>query len=626
MKSIGTFSALTILIFFTACASDHEQPVSPDGIIDISESLVSDDAVTVRGPVEFYWDRLLLPSAFKDNPQPSPTVVLEALRPWTGLRVGSKTLGSTGIATYRVRFRVNDAKGRVGFWLPNQFGALRIFVNGKEGPPVGSIKSFPKEIFEDRQNISMFFEPAGGVVELIFHVANVNFYQGGMRAPLIAGTERAVRTYILRRTAFDVATLGVLIGAAVYHIVFFLMHRKETAFLIFSLLCLSLALHIPFQGLKSYVLFTPVISWEIQSRILAFLNAVSIPLGTLLLRSLFPDLVSRRALFLYAAMGTAGLLMQAGSFRIVAAGNLIYLAVMLPIFTTHALWVLWRAFRHDHSSALMALGVAALGCSSGLAIYTNWRGNEGGLFGISGYLVFVLFQSLALSRYFLGAVRAEVDLSASLRESRLALTRQREQLQVNLHDSLGGALTDLQIYTEQQMNAADSAASVPLSALHDRIIDTVKMFRSQLLLMEDLELTVRELLPGIQMTLLRRYADAGREIDFEVSPDVARLLEEGSEKTLPADRTLDLFFLAIELCTNDLKHGRGESFWRIGQNGSGLTLMQRNGIRNGTARPIQVPARASDRVHKLGGEIRAHEQSGEFIVEIGIPLRRVKGH
>ena len=232
----------------------------------------------------------------------------------------------------------------------------------------------------------------------------------------------------------------------------------------------------------------------------------------------------------------------------------------------------------------------------------------------------MLFQALALSRFFLGALRVEAILAERLHQSGVALARQREELQVNLHDSLGGALTDLQIHTGQEMQA--NSAHVPLlTGLHTRIAYTVKMFRSQLLFMEDLEMTTQDLLPGIQLTLLRRYTDAGREIDFEVSPEAAQAIEAHGERTLSVPLTLDLFLLVTELCTNDLKYGQGESFWRIGTGQRSLRLIQKNGIRDSDRQGEQSPLRATERAAKMGGRLSARADSGENSVEVHIPLR-----
>ncbi len=589
-------------------------------IIDLSSlELEARTPHSLRGPWEFYWNRLIEPQAFQGSEIPQHTAVIDTMVPWTGMVVDGKKLGATGFATYRMKIRFPANAGRLGIWHVHQYSASRLFVDGELTASVGHIGKVPEESIGGRRDTAVFFEPKNRETEFILHVANGIHFQGGLRGDVIVGKEDAVRDFIAQRSIFAVATLGIVLGAAIYHLAFFVMHRTEVSFLLFSLLCFSLALRIPVQLSKVYLLFLSDISWEIVLRYLAFLNVVTIPLGAAFLRSIFPHLISPNYVRFHLAAAAAALLCQLGSLAFISRVNAIYPPIMFAVIVIHGCFVLWRAFRNDEDAVLMGAGLLTLGVLSAFAIVNNsWRGREGAPFAIAGYAAFVLLQSLALSRFFLGAVKARATLTESLHESRLALARQREELQINLHDSLGGALTDLQIYTEQQM--AGSAAAQSLPGLHARIADTVKMFRSQLLLMEDLEMTVQELLPGIQMTLLRRYADAGREFDFDVAPNVQELMLQSN--LFPVDRASDVFFLVLELCTNDLKYGRGESFWRIHHGGDSLVIAQRNGFTNPAAEGTVVPARATERARKLSGTVHAEIADGEYSVEVRIPLRK----
>lgn len=577
-------------------------------------------AVSLEGPWAFYWNRLLFPPDFHEGEALPPDAVIDEMRPWNGIEVGGMPIGAQGMATYRMKFRLEGMKDRAALWLPHQFSAVRVFINGQLKGGVGTIGTKVEETVSARADTFVTFE-AEGVNELIVQVANHSLFQGGMRGNLVMGSENAVRRYVWQRMALEILTMGIVFGAAVYHLGFYLLNRSQTSFLFFSLICFMIVLRIPLQASKTYAIFLDPISWEMQARILAGLNTWSIPLGFYYVRSLFPEFVQPRANLIYIIPAVCVMLMQFAPLSILSRANLFYTTVMLGVLVFHSLGVLRQAFKAQRSAFLMILGIGALGLLSGFALIQNWRGQEGSVFALASFFFFVLFQALALSRYFQSAIRAEAVLTERLRESTHALTRQREQLQVNLHDSLGGALTDLQVHTEQQMRSGSGIQNSALSAIHDRITDTVKMFRSQLLFMEDLEMTAQDLLPGIQMTLLRRYADAGRELDFDVSPEAVRAVEEATEGIPSVDRVLEMFFLVTELCTNDLKYGQGESFWRISRVGRGLCIVQKNGMRNPGAE-IHAPHRAGERVRNLAGTIGVEALGGEYSVEIYIPLVR----
>jgi hypothetical protein len=614
-QAAGRKIALLVLLCIPCACGRQDVSIQEDGLVLIKPGT---GVTAVEGPWEFYWDRILMPADFSASSL-LPDAIVQEMHPWNGLIVDGKSLTHLGIATYRMRFVLDGVQGRAGIWFPHQLTSTRVYVDGLLKAEIGRIGKTAADSIPGRDSAVLFFD-APGRHELVFQIANASSFQGGMRGNMKIGSEEAVQRYSLQRLAIEILTFGLVAGAAIYHLSFFLLHRSQTAFLFFALVCFTLVLRLPLQGARFHTIFLDPLSWETTARLFAAINTWSIPLGIYFIRGLFPDFVPASQAALYLAVAAIASLMHVTAMPTLTLLNLLYTTIMLAVLVVHSAWVLWHAFQAQRSASFMALGMGALGLFSGISLIQNWRGQDGAIYGLASFSFFVFFQSLALSRYFQGVIEAEAGLTERLRESKQALTHQRQQLQVSLHDSLGGALTDLQVHTEQQMRAGTVSSAEALSAIHDRIIDTVKMFRSQLLFMEDLEMTAQELIPGLQMSLLRRYADAGREIDFEVSPEAARRIEEGGEDILPVDRVVDLFFLATELCTNDLKHGQGESFWRISLEGNHLTISQRNGMRS-TARPIHTPHRASERIRRLSGTIHAEALGGEYCVEARIPLR-----
>lgn len=609
----GWIIAMSMLALGGSCAPNGNA-VEKDGLLHISSG---GRAVSVPGRWEFYWDRLLFSADFARENRPVPDAVLPGMSPWNGLPAGGQRAGYLGMATYRMLFSLDQTEGRAGLWLPHQLTAVRVFVDGELKAESGKIGSSPADTQPGRDWLVLFFD-APGSHELIVQIANRSAFQGGMRGSLIVGPAEDVRRYSAQRQTLELLLIGIVAGAAIYHLCFFLLHRSQPAFLFFSLVCFTIVLRLPVQGSRTHTIFFEPLSWEATASLLAAINVWSLPLGIYFFRSLFPDFLPAKHAAAYVVVAAFASLMHLTSMPVLTLLNLLYTTIMLAVLVVHSAYVLWHAFRAQRSAAFMAMGMGALGLLSGISLIQNWRGQDGSVYGLASFFFFVLFQALALSRYFQGVIEAEAGLTERLRESKEALTHQRQQLQVSLHDSLGGALTDLQVHTEQQMRAEPSQNA--LAVIHDRITDAVKMFRSQLLFMEDLEMTAQDLVPGLQMSLLRRYADAGREIDFDISPEAAERIEQGGEEVLPVDRVLDLFFLATELCTNDLKYGQGESMWRIDVSGSRLVISQRNGMRNAGA-SVHTPHRASERVRRLSGEIRAQAVSGEYSVEVRIPLR-----
>ncbi|MBI3395879.1 MAG: hypothetical protein HY042_08595 [Spirochaetia bacterium] len=615
------FLSALLITGAVSCAQVTDAVHNADGSVELGARVFETGSVAyITGPWEFYWGRFIPPADFHRANPPHPDLIVPTMRPWSRLVVDGHELGSTGLATYRMRLRVPEKSGRMGIWFPNQISACWFYVNGELQTKQGTRGSRPDEFIPGRVDSEAFFSPAGNELELVFHIGNSDTVNGGMRGSIVIGSEAAVRRYVALRGGAEMLVLGIVLGAAIYHLFFYFMHRTEYAFLFFALLCVILVLRIPFQGSKTYSILLGEISWDAQVRFLAALNIIAVPVAMAFVRGLFPDKVSPKKLFGYLVVSLIGLAMLFGNLRTVWIGNIAYVTVVYPVLSFHMLSTIYRAFREGRASVLMGVGVGTLLFLSLFAFFQNYfLGREAGPYALVAFLSFVIFQALALSRFFLGAVKAKVHLSERLQESYTALSRQREELQVNLHDSLGGALTDLQIHVERQLDAASAQSHQILSDIHGRIASTVRMFRSQLLFMEDLAMAAEEPLPGIQMTLLRRYAEAGREIDFDVVSAGGSMPDGAAQLNVPMERRLDLFFLMTELCTNDLKYGTGESFWRLSLDKHQLRLTQRNGIRNAAEQPHGEPASAAARVRKLGGRLTAKASADEYSIEIVIP-------
>ncbi|MCE9599076.1 MAG: 7TM-DISM domain-containing protein [Spirochaetia bacterium] len=608
------------LLCLTCTESVHVSQ-DQDGWLQIpADAFNGNTALSLQGPWEFYWGRLITPEAFHSANAPLPDLSIEKMRSWRGLKVGNQILDSSGRATYRIRLRSKKFPPEMGIRIVHQVSASRVYANGALISETGTIGNTVWEDVPERTDSMGFFKPESNQVELIFHISNAEVTNGGMRGTMVLGNSVTVKRYAEQRTIIEALVLGIVLGSAVYHLFFYFMHRNEYSFLFFSALCFVLALRIPLQGSKIYPVMFPPISWDAQVRFLALLTMISAPLIMSFLKGLFPDLVTLRVLVIYWIVAGCALFIPMASLEMVSLGNLIYISVLSPVVLAHMFLLLYRAARAGSASILMMVGAGSLVVLGCYAFFQNYAGREGGPYALAAIFFFVIFQALALSRFFLDAVRARSILAEQLQESYQALSRQREELQINLHDSLGGALTDLQIHTERQLASATEESKSVVTGIHDRISQTVRMFRSQLLFMEDLAMAAQETLPGIQMTLLRRYADAGREIDFDFSHGPGTSPEFAENFSFPVKRRLDLFFLIIEVCTNDLKYGKGESFWRISVSNRELSVIQKNGIKN-IETHFREPVRAADRVRKLGGKMALIGENGEYGIEIRIPLR-----
>ncbi len=215
--------------------------------------------------------------------------------------------------------------------------------------------------------------------------------------------------------------------------------------------------------------------------------------------------------------------------------------------------------------------------------------------------LFRINNLVSLSRSHRDAQRSEVRI-------REAAQQERARINSDLHDHLGASLTDLQLLS-------DAARSNPrvdadfAERLQTMVRDAVHLLRSDLLSLEDLTLLESDFIAGMHLIILRRYVEAGREIDF-FAPEEDRELLSGR---LGKDRTATLYAVLKEIATNDLKYGAGETRWRFQWNEDELRVdfrsdsyyrLERQGAGRGTAGMIR-------RLSDIGGAIQMTMHDGE---------------
>ncbi len=176
----------------------------------------------------------------------------------------------------------------------------------------------------------------------------------------------------------------------------------------------------------------------------------------------------------------------------------------------------------------------------------------------------------------------------NVRQSRQAVRdaarQERGKINADLHDHLGASLTDLKLFADSALGHPGVDPEFALK-LKEMVADAVRLLRSDLLSLEDLDLLEEDFYAGIHLILLRRYLEAGREIDFRApatDPDL-RINET---------RLAALYAVIKEITTNDLKYGRGVPVWiyqhsdreiQINFESDSIYTLKRHGTGRGTA-------------------------------------------
>lgn len=172
--------------------------------------------------------------------------------------------------------------------------------------------------------------------------------------------------------------------------------------------------------------------------------------------------------------------------------------------------------------------------------------------------------------------------------------------------------------TKEQLLDGMPQAPDTYIGFRDRVNEAIHVLRDRVSNLEDMyEMSRSFFFTGLQMIQLRRYSNAGRIIRFHASDEAHTWIKSfGNE-----DLNYELFSIATEITTNDLKYGYGSSEWNFRIQDSSLVfevlsptsysfVEQRTGM--GT---LNIQNRAG----ALGAQSSVQIRNGYFHIRILLP-------
>ena len=212
--------------------------------------------ISLAGQWQFYWGQLLSPADFADASGTVPKGgVIAVPSSWARQVLGpnvndGQPLPYFGVATYRTRVMLPPEK--VGthtvLVLENIGSAYRVWVNGV---PVGGLGHVPSgnpatDNYAETPQIRLNFiniTPKTEQLDIVIQVSNYSFRESGIFGdvkigPLYPTMIHVFNHYILQ----DLLLIGVLVVVGFYHVIIYLLSRRDSELLWLAGACLAIAL------------------------------------------------------------------------------------------------------------------------------------------------------------------------------------------------------------------------------------------------------------------------------------------------------------------------------------------------------------------------------------------------
>lgn len=333
------------------------------GVLDLSSWDFSTDTLALDGEWEFYWNQLIDPHAF-NHPEFSTTPsYISVPGSWKGLNVDGTVLPGEGYGTYRVQIVLPKNSGPVGLYLPNVMSSYELWVNGRRLEAQGIVAEHAALATPQSEDVIVGLGPGSSHVDVVLHVANFAFREGGIAASIILGRESLIVTELQRSLSIDMFLIASLLVIGIYQVGLWTLRPNDRHALFFGLFCIAIALRTSVMDQAPVRLMMPGFPWEVALKIEYLGFYVGLLLFILFLQSLFPKEMRRHVVIpLITVCGLFSLLVLVTPARIHSHALAYFeiVAVIAFIYMTYALLRAARRGRYGAKVILIGAGIVFL--------------------------------------------------------------------------------------------------------------------------------------------------------------------------------------------------------------------------------------------------------------------------
>jgi len=164
-------------------------PKVQNGVLNCTDwDFDKDGYVNLEGDWEFYWNQLISPKDFNNNPNKYQPEYLPFPNLWSNLEIDGQPLPSIGYATYRLTFRTDSIIPILAIEIPDVYSAYRLWLNGE-------IIAENGEVGTDRISSHPHWLPLTQTIhlpsrnnEIVLQISNFHHSKGGVSKMLTLGS------------------------------------------------------------------------------------------------------------------------------------------------------------------------------------------------------------------------------------------------------------------------------------------------------------------------------------------------------------------------------------------------------------------------------------------------------
>ncbi|MCD1260471.1 response regulator [Paenibacillus athensensis] len=279
-------------------AASAATPAPINGTLDVSGwDAAAGSLLELDDGWELIWGRLLEPRDFLASSAPERTGLFAVPSFWRKYRVDGQPLPDFGFATYRLVVTNYNGDQPLSLKLRNIYSSAALWVNGKRlytiGQP-GTTAASTVPRFAPSAVVDL--GDPGPRLELVIQVANFSYPRGGINNALLLGTTQQLRQMKQNEVMQDSFVFGALVIMTIYHLILYLLRRKDVSPLYFACFCLCIAVRTLLVNSRFLLDLYPDFSWVWFGKLSYLTVYVALYFIASFIYHLFPAYFSRRVL------------------------------------------------------------------------------------------------------------------------------------------------------------------------------------------------------------------------------------------------------------------------------------------------------------------------------------------
>lgn len=555
------------------------QPVAQNGSIDLSDiDFNAQGSVELSGEWEFYWEEFLEPDKV-DSTRSAQFVSFPHL--WNE----DPRLSSYGYATYILRIHKPENGPPMALTIPDMYTAYTLYINGIEAAKNGIVA-------DNREDYTPFWLPKtisidhfnGDTLELVLHISNFKHSKGGIRLPILIGSDEYLEKQRTIRLGFSLLLTGCLFMIGLFFLGLYLFGRHEIPMLFFAFVCFFFSYRILGTELYPLHYLFPNLPWLLTVKAEYFSLYFTPALFCIFVQRLYPKETSKQ--IIYSLAGIFGIFSASAillsPYYFTKTVDLFFMIV--PLFITYITWVYIKAVKNKREGAKFALASVVLVfivfLHNLLEYHTILKENL--LLNFIGFFSFFFLQSLILSYRFTNSltksrIKAE---EAALAKSQFLSTMSHE-IRTPLNAVIG--LSELLLHSDSEKEHKEFAQNIKQSGEHlleilNNILDYSK-FESMGIDTELKPVNIKKLVSEIIHLLSPLSSNKNLKIDLKIEEDISQWIL--SDATHLKQILINLVGNAIKftakgsisvlLQTNDEVDRKGDLKFTIADTGTGIS-------------------------------------------------------